>query len=78
MNKSRVALISFFIFLISSLSSLAQSTTDQVEMADTLRSNGKIYVVVIVLAIIFIGIVIYLINMDRKLSRLEKKTIDKI
>lgn len=43
-------------------------------MADEMRSNGKIYVVVAVLVTIFIGIIIYLIRLDRKLTRLEKET----
>ena len=43
-------------------------------MADEMRSNGKIYVVVAVLVTIFIGIVLYLIRLDRKLTRLEKET----
>lgn len=43
-------------------------------MADEMRSNGKIYVVVAVLVTIFIGIIIYLIHLDRKLTRLEKET----
>jgi CcmD family protein len=42
-------------------------------MADGLRSSGKIYVVVGVLCIIFIGIVVYLINLDRKLAQLKKE-----
>ncbi len=42
------------------------------EMAGLMRSNGKIYVVVTVLLIILSGLFIYLINLDRKLSRLEK------
>jgi CcmD family protein len=45
----------------------------QTEMADTMRSNGKIYVVVTVLATIFAGIFAYLIYLDRKISRLEKE-----
>lgn len=47
--------------------------TDQVEMADALFQSGKIYVVVTVLAVIFVGIVGYLIAIDRKISRLEKE-----
>jgi CcmD family protein len=43
-------------------------------MADEMRSNGKIYVVVAVLVTIFIGIVLYLVRLDRKLMRLEKET----
>ena len=40
---------------------------------DFFRSTGKIYVVVGVLLIIFIGIIIYLISLDRKISRLENR-----
>jgi CcmD family protein len=43
-------------------------------MADEMRSNGKIYVVVAVLVTIFIGIILYLIRLDRKLTKLEKET----
>lgn len=43
-------------------------------MADEMRSNGKIYVVVAVLTTIFIGIILYLIRLDRKLTKLEKET----
>lgn len=42
-------------------------------MADEMRSNGKIYVVVAVLTTIFLGIILYLIRLDRKLSKLEKE-----
>jgi CcmD family protein len=43
-----------------------------VEMADAMRQNGKIYVVVLVMAIIFLGVVFYLINLDKKISKIEK------
>ncbi len=36
-------------------------------------SNGKIYTVVGVLLIIFIGIIIYLFNTDRKLTTIENQ-----
>ncbi len=45
----------------------------KVEMADALRSSGKIYVVVSVIAVIFLGIVTYLFYMDRRISKLEKE-----
>ena len=48
-----------------------------IEMADTMRSNGKIYVVVGVIAIVFTGIIVYLISIDRKVSKLEKKAENK-
>ncbi len=44
-----------------------------VEMADLLHENGKIYVVVAVIAIIFVGIVVYLVTIDRRLTKIEKE-----
>ncbi|TAH00566.1 MAG: CcmD family protein [Sphingobacteriales bacterium] len=43
-----------------------------VEMADVLRSSGKIYVVVGTIAIIFVGLAGYLFMLDKRVSRLEK------
>lgn len=43
------------------------------EMAEGMRNNGKIYVVVMVLATIFAGIFAYLVFLDRKISKLEKE-----
>ena len=48
-------------------------TNNQVEMADAMRADGKIYVVVAVLVVIFAGITAYAIGIDRKLGRLEKE-----
>ena len=49
----------------------------EVEMADALRANGKIYLVVAVLCVIFIGIVLYLIAIDFKVRQLEKEVKEK-
>ena len=46
---------------------------EEIEMADTMRSEGKIYVVVAVLSIIFAGIVVFLVSLERKVSKLEKQ-----
>jgi CcmD family protein len=43
----------------------------QAQAMDFLRSTGKIYTVVVVIAIIFIGLAIYLIRLDNKLTKLE-------
>jgi hypothetical protein len=40
---------------------------------DIMRSNGKIYVVVAVVVTIVIGLFLYLLNLDRKISKMEKK-----
>jgi uncharacterized iron-regulated membrane protein len=42
-------------------------------MADVMRSNGKIYVVVASLAIILAGVLGYLVWIDRKIGKIEKK-----
>ncbi len=43
----------------------------EVEMADTFRADGKIYVVVAVLTTIFAGIVVFLVATERKVKKLE-------
>ena len=43
------------------------------EMADTMRSEGKIYVVVSIVLVILLGLIGYLIFIDRKVSNLEKR-----
>ncbi|WP_379093002.1 CcmD family protein [Pedobacter sp. UC225_65] len=61
--------------LITSLNLFAQN--NDIEMADALRSNGKIYIVVICVVIILVGLLIYLFTLDRRLKMLEKKKSDK-
>lgn len=63
----------FTLLLLINIWLQAQDTTEKVDMADTMRSNGKIYVVVAVILTIFAGIIIYLIRLDRKMSKLEKE-----
>lgn len=57
--------------LFSSISIIAQESNG-VDMATELRSSGKIYVVVAVLAVIFIGLAFYLFSMDNRLKKIEK------
>jgi len=44
----------------------------ETEMADVMKKNGKIYVVIAVMLTILAGLVLYLIRLDRKISKLEK------
>jgi heme/copper-type cytochrome/quinol oxidase subunit 2 len=44
----------------------------QPEMADTMRSEGKIYVVVSIVLVVVLGLIGYLFVLDRKITRLEK------
>jgi CcmD family protein len=43
------------------------------EMADAMRSSGKIYVVIATIVIIFVGLAIYLFSIDRRLKKIEKE-----
>jgi len=43
------------------------------EMADLMRENGRIYVVVAVVLTILIGLILYVVRLDKKISRLEKE-----
>lgn len=61
--------------LLSSLFATAQSPAGA-SMADEFRSQGKIYVVIAVLAIIFLAIIVYMISLDLKLRKVEKKIND--
>ena len=71
MNKIVFSLL----FLVCSLfcSSILFAQDTKPEMADVMRSNGKIYVVVAVRLTILIGLFIYVFLLDRKISRLEKE-----
>ncbi|MFN0187256.1 MAG: CcmD family protein [Bacteroidia bacterium] len=65
--KKNLTLLS--IVMISHSTAFAQ----EVEMADTMRSEGKIYVVV---AVAFISLAIlsfYMIRIERKVTKLEKE-----
>ena len=64
-------LLSLLLLLSTGIVCFAQKK-ETVEMADLLRSNGKIYAVVAVCLTILFGLIAYLFVIDRKLSRLEK------
>ncbi len=66
-------ILSLLVTLLISVKLFAQEP----EMADALRVDGKIYVVVAVLGVILAGILFYVIRLDRKITRLEKETDDK-
>ncbi|MFD0765356.1 CcmD family protein [Mucilaginibacter lutimaris] len=44
-----------------------------VEMADKMRSEGKIYVVIGTIVIVFAGLAVYLFTIDRRLKKIEKE-----
>lgn len=67
--------------LVFSLSALAQEkipvtesdySNNSVQMADQMRADGKIYVLVGIITIIFIGITVYVVSTDRRITKIEK------
>jgi len=65
-------LVSLLLLIFSYVAAFAQNAAP-VEMADSFRSSGKIYVVIAIIVIIFIGLAFYLFAMDRRLKKIEKK-----
>lgn len=68
MNLKFRSLLCFFMFFAAP--GFAQEAP---EMADVMRSNGKIYVVVAVCLTILFGLILYLVKLDRKISKFEKE-----
>ena len=52
---------------------LLTAQTDVPEMADVMRSDGKIWVVIGVVALIFLSLAVYLFILDRKVKKVEDK-----
>jgi hypothetical protein len=63
----------FLLLLVSLVTFGQQQDTEKGPVNEFFRSNDKIYVIVGVLLIIFAGIVIFLISLDRKITKLEKR-----
>ncbi|GHB32861.1 CcmD family protein [Mongoliitalea lutea] len=76
MKKYLIILFLMLTLQVSAQEKIAINESDyqntRVEMADVMRAEGKIYVLVGIIVIVFAGIVVYLINTDRKVARLEK------
>jgi len=60
-----------FLFLLVATFSYASS------FEESMHESGKINVVIGVISIIFIGIIVYLILLDKKLKRIEKELKEK-
>lgn len=62
-------LIALFAFLLSSTFLAAQEKSG---FQNTMRSNGRIYVVITVILVILAGLILYLVRLDKKISKIEK------
>jgi hypothetical protein len=63
--------LALFFLCFTTTISMAQEN-GPVEMADTMRSSGKIYVVIAVILTILTGLILYVVRLDRKITKLEK------
>jgi hypothetical protein len=70
----KISFIPLLMLLLCAVLAKAQeaASTPPVEMADGMRSNGKIYVVVGVLVIILFGLLAYIVTIDKKITNVEK------
>ncbi len=65
--------ISVLASLLLAFNAVFAQSAQPVEMADAMRSSGKIYVVIATIVIIFAGLAIYLFSIDRRLKKIEKE-----
>jgi CcmD family protein len=73
LSRAFALLLPLLLLAGTALAQATAATADQPEMADALRASGKIYVVVLVIVIIISGLLLYLVRLDRKVSRLERE-----
>ena len=73
MMKFKRVQLTITAFLLLLLSNAQPATNDAtVEMADTFYTEGKVFVVVVVVSVLVLGILFYLFLLDKKIKRLEK------
>lgn len=71
--------------LLMSLGLSAQKTeiseedysNNKIEMADAMRADGKIYVLVAIIVTLFAGFMVYTIITERRIKKLEKSLKDR-
>jgi hypothetical protein len=59
--------------LLAFITALVNAQDGSVKTTDTMRSNGRIYVVIAVILTILAGLVLYIVRLDKKISRLENE-----
>jgi CcmD family protein len=65
--------LAFLLAALLSYTAVFAQQTQSVDMADAMRSSGKIYVVIATVVIIFAGLAVYLFLIDRRLKKIEKE-----
>jgi hypothetical protein len=75
--KKHAAYFFLTLTMLSLSSILAYAGDGQPEMADAMRSSGKIYIVVSIVLIVLAGLIVYLFALDKKVKKLEDLFIEK-
>jgi len=79
MIKRFYALLALLLMMGSAIAQTANTDTHvaAVPMADNFRQEGKIYVVITVMTMVFVGILAYLVVLERKVKKLEDRLNEK-
>jgi len=73
-KRTLLPLACLFLFLLP-LFTMAQATENERKYtAFDMRSNGKIYVLTACILVIMIGLIAYMVRLDRKITRVEKES----
>ena len=67
-------ILTFIAVAVLKINLYAQDPPEKVTMADMMRSNGRIYVVIAVVLTILIGLLLYMVRLERKINRMEKQS----
>ena len=67
------AIFFLFLLMLNTMFVLAQEGTAKTDFGETMRSNGRIYVVIAVILTILIGLILYVVRLDRKMSKMERE-----
>ena len=73
-KKPLSSVICLFLYLLPLFTMAQSSEAERKYTAYDMRSNGKIYVLTACILLILLGFILYLVRLDRKISRVEKET----
>ena len=75
MIKRTLSLLACLSLYLLPLFTMAQATENERKYtAFDMRSNGKIYVLTACILVIMIGLITYMVRLDRKITRVEKES----
>lgn len=72
MNKLKTIITAIFVLFISSSNTVLAQVKTEANKNDLMYRDGRINVVVAVLAVVLCGLFFYVWKLDRKITKLEK------